>query len=63
VCRPDHNHVTTAVAVEYRVPSSSLRALARRQGVIFGLGVDELDRNARDLHALRQARIVGNQLV
>ncbi|MCE6994472.1 site-specific integrase [Saccharothrix sp. S26] len=55
--------VQLALPVEYKIALILAAGTGLRQGEIFGLGVDEIDRDARELHVVRQVRIVGNQLV
>jgi integrase len=57
------NAVRLALPVEYKIAVVLAGGCGLRQGEIFGLAVDDIDQEAKDLHVVRQVRIVGNQLV
>ncbi|GAA3872584.1 hypothetical protein GCM10022243_42260 [Saccharothrix violaceirubra] len=55
--------VRLALPIEYRIALVLGGGTGLRQGEVFGLAVDDIDRDALQLNVVRQVRIVGNQLV
>ncbi|SHH12584.1 tyrosine-type recombinase/integrase [Streptoalloteichus hindustanus] len=55
--------VRIALPERYKITVPLGAGAGLRQGEMFGLSDDDIDREARELHVVRQVRIVGNQLV
>jgi integrase len=53
----------SAILDRYRVAVDLGSGCGLRQGEIFGASPDDLDRERRVLHVVRQVKIVGGQLV
>ncbi|OKI21525.1 integrase [Saccharothrix sp. CB00851] len=55
--------VQLALPAEFQIAPVLAGGAGLRQGEVFGLAVEDIDRDAMELHVVRQVRIVANQLV